>query len=335
MKNLTLIVLAAFFLTFPAAAQTDVEPIVKRAQNLGSREKPEAAIAEINKAIAIEPQNPDLYLRRAEFYFISQNKPEILKDARKATALAPTDKQVLYRAALVLFRSQQYQEALKISDELMALGDVDHSGWSVRIQIKTHLEDFFGAFEDASTAVELFPENIYFKQNQANLVRLMGDSDKALEMFDALVAASEKKLAAAKNDNEKITAKRALSMFLFSRAHLNFKQLSKELGLADLIKAVDYLPEGPSYFQRGRMYRELKMFPEALADFTTIIEGKLKFDKWAVYIDRGDVYYSMQKYAEAVADYETAAKNNESVREFMEKRISLAKQKMAELNQMK
>jgi len=335
MKKLTLVVLAVLFFAFPAFAQDRVEDIVKKARDLMGDEKPVEAAAEISKAIAIEPQNPDLYITRAGFYFHLENRAEILKDAQRAAALAPTDRKILYFAALILQRSQQHKEALKISDELMALGDVDRFGWGLRVQIKTHLQDFFGAFEDAATAIELFPEDANLRQNQANLVRLMGNSDKALEMYNSLIAAGEKKLAKTKDENQKVSLNRSQSMFLFSRAGLNFSKFSREQALADLIKAVEYLPEGSSYFQRARIYRDQKMFAEAVADFSKILEANLNFDKSLVYLERGDTYFFSQKYTEAVADYEEAVKLNESMREFTQKRIAQIKQKTAETNQPK
>ncbi|HEY0459681.1 MAG TPA: tetratricopeptide repeat protein [Pyrinomonadaceae bacterium] len=337
MKKLTFILLLTLLSAFTAAAQTDVQSIAERAKNLFGSNEREKAFVELNKAIALEPDNPNLYVTRAEFYFALQNKkPEILRDAQKAASLAPTDKEILYRAALVLHRSQQFKEALKLVEERAALGNLDRRGWGLRIQIKTFLEDFYGAFEDASKAIELFPQDDYLKQVQANLIRLMGDSDKALEIYDALIASNEKKLALAKDENEKSSIKSALSLFLLNRARIILTKPQKEQAFADLIKVVEYQPEGFNYFHRGKLYREQKMYAEALADFNKIlVDGKTGMDKSFVYLERANVYYETQKYREALADYEEAVKLNESMRQFVQNRIALIKQKTDETSQPK
>lgn len=321
MKKLTLVIFTLLFLSLSVFAQTETEKIVERARKLRFDKKIAESYAEINRALALAPGNPDLYLGRADFYLLDDNKVEVLNDAQKAAALAPTDRKVLYFAALVLYRSQQYQEALKISDQIIALGEVELRSWHLRIQTKTHLEDFFGAFEDATTGIEQYPNDDFLKQNQANLVRLMGNSDKAFGMFNALIAAAEKKLAQTKDNNQKAKIKKSLSMFLFSRAGIHFSKFLKEQALADLVKVVEYSPSALSYFVRAKMYRQQRMFAEAVADLTTALEFDKGIDKVQVFIERGDVYAFMEKYDEAHRDYENALKLDTEIRPIFDARV--------------
>ena len=316
---------------YPLFAQTEVESIIKNAQQLSNQEKFDEAVAEISKAIAIQPNNPDLYSHRANYNFLSWKDALILEDAKKAASLNPTDRKVLYFSAQILQKSRHYQEALRISDALMALGDVDWVGWSLRVSIKTHLEDFIGAFEDTTTAAGLFPQVNMFKQNQANLIRLLGDSDKALEMYNVLIASLEAKFGKIKGEDEKAQARRDLTSFLFSRAGLNFAKFNNEQALADLLNAVNYSPTEMTYLRRAKIYRERKMYSEALADLNKALEINKQPEQIMFLIERGDVYYLMQKYAEAIQDYEQVAKLDEKqLKEPMQKRITLAKQKMKE-----
>lgn len=322
MKKLSLIFFVLLFLSFSAVAQSKAEKLVAQARKLNSDRKIAESYAAINRAIELEPNNAELYLTRADFYFSDDNKTEVLNDAQKAASLAPTDRKILYFAATVLHRSRQYQEALKISDQIMTLGEVELRSWHLRVQIKTHLEDFFGAFEDATAGSEQYPDDDYLKQNQANLIRLMGNSDKALEMYNTLIAAGEKKLAKAKDENARYTAKRALSMYFFSRAGVNFTKFFKEQALADLIKAVEYLPEAMSYFMRAKIYRDQRMFTEAIADLTTALEFDKGIDRLQIYIERGDVYAFMEKYDQAHRDYEDALKLDPGIRPLFDARVA-------------
>lgn len=322
MKIFPLLIVFVLFFSLPALAQTEVEKIAQRAKLLHLDNKADEAMAEINKAIGIEPQNADLYLTRAEFFYSAENKPEVLRDAQKAASLQPTDRRVLYFSGEVLRRSGQLKEALTIADQLLALGEVDRFGWSLRIQIKMQLEDIAGAFEDVTTALELFPKENMFKLYQATLIRLMSNSEIALKIYDKVIASSEKKLPKAKNEDEKAQIIRDLTNFLFSRAGYYLSKSNTELALADLIKVIDYAPQDNNYFRRAKIYREIKMFPEAVADLTKALEVLKQFDKVQILIERGDIYVFTEKYDEALKDYEEALKLDAAIKEIYDGRMA-------------
>jgi tetratricopeptide (TPR) repeat protein len=326
MKKFPLILLTVFLSAFSVFAQTEIENIIEKANRLNLEQKTAEAITEINRGIAIEPNNPNLYLTRANFYNFSDNKPEILADAQKAASLSPTDRKVLYFSASVLQQSQQLKEALKVADELIALGDVDSFGWSLRINIKMQLQDFVGAFEDTTTALELFPQENMFKQSQAALLRLAGNSDKALEIYNAEIAASERKLNKAKNEYEKPPIIRDLTGFLFSRAGFYLSKSNNEKARADLIKAVNYEPTDFNYYHRAKIYREMELFAEAEADLTKALEILKGFDKVTILIERGDVYVESGKYDDALQDYQEVLKLDSTLKDLFDQRVIWIKQ---------
>lgn len=336
MKRLFVSLLFLFFSAAGVAAQTEAATLVEKARLFYNDQKFSEAVAEISKAIAFEPGNADLYITRAEYNFLLEKKTDVLNDAQKAVSLAPTDKKILYFSAQILRQSGQYEQALKISDSHIALGDADRFAWGLRVSIKTHLKDFIGAFEDATAAAEIFPQDSIFKQNQANLIRLMGDSDKALEMYNKQIAALETRFNKTKDANEKTQLKRDLISFLFSRSGILFSKLENEQAKSDLIKAIEYEPTESNYFRRAKSYRQQKMYAESVADLNKVVGMNGQFDKAVLFIERGDVLYSMQKYAEAIADYERALKLDEThLKDLMQNRIKLAKQKMEVSNQPK
>ncbi len=64
---------------------------------------------------------------------------------------------------------------------------------------------------------------------------------------------------------------------------------------------------------------------------TAAIEFDKDDDDVTFLIDRGDVYFAMGRFAEAIQDYEQVIKLDEAqLKEMMQKRIALAKQKMQE-----
>ena len=322
MNKISFIVLAVFCFAFNSFAQTEVETIIEKANRLLNLDnQPEAAIVEINKAIAIEPQNGRLYAARANFYRFTENNAEVLNDAQKAAQLSPTDRDVLYAGALVLHQTQQENEALKIADQLITLGDVNRFGWSLRIQIKMQLEDFAGAFEDVTTALELFPQENMFRQNQAVLLRLTGDPEKAMAIYNAVIASLETKLNKPKYQSQKEQIVRDLTNFLFSRAGYYLSKSNTESAQADLTKAVNYAPTDSNYYRRAKVYRELKMYAEAEADLTKSLEVFKTFDKIQILIERGDIYVYERKYDEALKDYRETLKLDATLKEMFDQRV--------------
>jgi tetratricopeptide (TPR) repeat protein len=328
MKLFPLCLIAILLLAFPAFAQNDFESIQKKVEELGNQGKFNDAIAELNKVIELQPNDANLILRRAEFHWFAKNNQALLNDVQKAVSINPSDKQILYFGTQLLNRTGNYEQALKNCNELFALGEPDYWTWQLIAQIKTNLKDFAGAFEDVSNAVELFPEDTRFKQNQAILISLMGNSKKAIEIYTSFISANEKKLSAEKDENKKERFKYDLSQLLFKRSRIYFENFDKESAQVDLIKAVETLPTASIYYQRARHYIMFKMPTEALPDLNKAIElGKDKAD-FGYFLDRGDIYFEMQKYSEAIQDYEQVIKRQDTLTELMQKRVVLAKQKM-------
>jgi tetratricopeptide (TPR) repeat protein len=84
-----------------------------------------------------------------------------------------------------------------------------------------------------------------------------------------------------------------------------------ELALSDFSSAikmgVDGLGLADTLFSRGAVYRQLKMYDEAIADYNKAIELNPPFIS-QVYNNRGNVYYLIENYEMAKSDYDYAIK---------------------------
>ncbi|MFB2919723.1 tetratricopeptide repeat protein [Aerosakkonema funiforme] len=63
-----------------------------------------------------------------------------------------------------------------------------------------------------------------------------------------------------------------------------------------------------AFAQRGESYRQMKRYPEALADFNRAIALSPNY-AWA-YAHRGETYYLIEQYKEALADFQRAIELN-------------------------
>ena len=329
MKIVSLVFLTFLISTFSIFGQSEVESLRNKSNQFQKEGKFDEAIVELSKAIAVQQNDANLYIERANLYLLTQNKQNLLADVKKARAISPTDKKSLYYGTLVVFKSGQYQESFTLINHLIALGEPDLPALELRVSILTHLEDFASAYEEITKVIELFPNENGLKHNQANLIRLMGDSDTALDSFSAQIVSLETKLSKIENKDAATRLKWDLSALFFSRANIYQNKFEIEKMKADLIKAVEWHPIPVNYERRANFYTKQKMYDDALADLTKAIE-KDSDKNVGLFLRRGDVYYSMRKYLEAVKDYEQVLKQKTGLEQLAERRISQAKQKMQE-----
>ena len=308
-----------------------LDQMLDRAAKLSAGGQHAEAVEEITRAIEREPKNARLYLLRAETNRLLDRRNLGLEDAAKAVSLAPTDAKVLYQAVQFYRQAQKLGEALRISNHLIKLVDADSFAWTQRIVIKMQLDDFAGAYEDATRAAELFPEVNAFRQYQAAITRRTGDAEKSLAMLDVLIAAVERKYAAVQDENDRRQLERDLTSLYFNRADLRFAEQAIEEAKSDLLRAVAFRPDEMTYLTRAQIYRKQKMYDEALADIAQAMKLSRQPNPLIFLIERGDVYYCQGKYAEAIADFEEVIRLGEpEIKEPMQTRIELARRKAAE-----
>ncbi len=335
MKKISAIILTFLIGCFSASAQTEVETHLEKSSRFRSEQKFPEAVAEITKAINLQPNNYNLYLERAVLHYAAQNKPELLADVQTAIRLAPANKKTLYEGTLLVFRSGQYQQSSRLINDLLALGAPDLPTLELNISIKTHLEDFAGAHQDLLKAIELYPNENRLKNNLANSLRLIGDSDAALNGFSAQIAAYEIKLnkneiKEAKDSTERDKLTRELAYTLLSRAKIYEGKNEIEKMKLDLIRLIEVQPISHNYVQRANFYMKQKMFGEALADINRAMGDDS--EQAHLIMRRADIHFAMRNYSEALKDCEFVVKAKQGLEHIAEKRIAQIKLKMQESN---
>ncbi len=86
------------------------------------------------------------------------------------------------------------------------------------------------------------------------------------------------------------------------------RQLNDETALDDYSKAIQISPKALYYENRGSMYRKLKLYGEAIDDYTIAI--KLDHDFYLAYNNRGSAKYDKGDYSDAIDDYNKAISIN-------------------------
>lgn len=293
----------------PAIASDISEEIArvftKKVGQLTSEGKNVEALAEMTKAVELFPENPLLYIARAELVLHTENADMIEQDASKMIRFKPFDFEMQKRAAIFLSGSGKCRKALDIVNGSVLENPQNAEAYVLRANIKGCLEDFEGALEDNDKAVSLEPENEKLRANRAFILNRRNKPEQSPETFTEAVNAMELKLRVSQNPDEKAQIKRDLAYSYIARSRVYARQNNIAQAFSDLDRAVEILPESYTYETRAKAYKWQKMYEKSIEDFTAAL--KLQPKDTAFYFERGEVYFLMEKYDLALKDFEKAA----------------------------
>lgn len=323
--SLVLLSFSLLFFTQVLFAQADIKEFLLKAEEFEIDNKPDEAIGEITKAINVQTDNAELYLRRAQLYFDVGKHEAVAADASKAVALQPADKRTLLNAVRLLRYVKKCGESLEMLDRFIAKNAARDDVFYSRSHSKMCLADWAGAYEDLYQASELAPDNNMYRSTLAGMLARLGDSEQALEQFAKLIKFYERQYAKIKAANPKVTENHSLSEVYRLRAGVHHVKNDTANEFADLVKFVEYEPKDTTYRQRAKIYLDHGMTGEAIADYTSALKNTLNP---AIFrFERGDIYAEAGKYAEAIADYEEAARDA-GLSESAQQRIAAAKRNL-------
>jgi serine/threonine-protein kinase len=142
------------------------------------------AIAEAEKAVALNPRLPQAYLARGfACFFIRWDWPGALRDIERALALAPSNAQALQRYARLLLRLGRAPEGLEAAKKAVALDPLAADAFGVLGDIYRFLGQYAAARVNLENAVALAPERAEKLKQLGELELLDGHPEKALTIF--------------------------------------------------------------------------------------------------------------------------------------------------------
>lgn len=311
-------------------AQTAAEEFIKKSDEYLSENKLSEAIGELTKAIALHPENADLYLRRADLNFGVPDYEAAEQDVNQALRLNPDDKPTILTAAKLLRNSRKCTEAKSLLDGFIARQAASGDVFYARSHSKMRLGDWFGAYEDMFTASELTPPEAplsnHYRTTLAGMLSKVGESDKALEQLGKLIKFYHERFMKQGVERGKFNPDHTLSEVYRIRAGVYHAQKNESAEFADLAKSIEYNPLDFNYRIRAKIYADHEMYAEAAADYTQALKNTLNP---AIFLfERGEIYVEMKRFDEAVKDFNEAVKKDASFKDLAERRIALIKQKL-------
>jgi tetratricopeptide (TPR) repeat protein len=250
--------------------------------------KPELALADYNKAIALNPNLASAYYNRGILYG-NQRKPELaLADYNKAIALNPNYADA-YNNRGNLYKNEgkpdlalpDFNKAIALNPNLVQA--YNNRGVLYSDQGKPDL-----ALADYNKAIDLNPNLVQAYNNRGNLYKNQGKPELALADYNKAIDLNPNDASA-----------------YYNRSILYDDQGKPELALADYNKAIDLNPNGASaYYNRGNLYKNQGKPELALADYNKAID--LNPNGASAYYNRGVFYQNQGKPELALADYNKA-----------------------------
>jgi serine/threonine protein kinase/lipoprotein NlpI len=276
-------------------------------------------LANLNRAIELDPQDKRAILNRGQTYQRMKRYPEALADFDRAINLDPQYKEAIAGRGEIYRLMRRYPEALADFDCAIDLDPQCVWAISQRGEIYRLMGRYPEALVDFACAIDLDPQDKEAIAGRGETYRLMGRYPEALADFDCAIDLDPQCVwaIARRGETYRLMGRYPEALTNFDRAiDLDPQYASAIAGrgetyrlmgrypeaLADFDRAIDLDPQyKEAIAYRGRTCLLIKRYPEALANFDRAIDLDPQY-KWAIY-HRGETYRLMGRYPEALVDF--------------------------------
>jgi tetratricopeptide (TPR) repeat protein len=253
--------------------------------------KQEEAIADLEKAMSINPNspNPDFFFKIANLRYLLNDFSGAVADYDRLLALDKMYPRIYSKRAGSKAMMGQAQEALIDAGLALRIDPKDEEAYNSRGLANRLLGRLDEAVNDFTQATHIKEDYSRPYNNRGVIYLSQGQSEKALEDFDKAVQLDSH----------------------FADAYSNRGSVKHQLGrdeaaLADLDTALRLNPNyADAYQNRGVIKNVLKRFSEALADFNQAL--KRKPENGGVYLGRGISKFYLGDKSGACEDWRTAS----------------------------
>ncbi len=247
-----------------------------------------AALPDYDRAVELAPGSAELRVGRANARSAAGDHAGAREDAQRATEIQPD-----YARAWVVrghvARDRDPRDARASLDRAIELEPGQSLAWATRATARLNLGDVAGAIADASRAIELDPRNAEAFMYRGNARASSGDVAGGLADLEQSIRIDPRRGSAWANRG-------------------NVRQSLGDIdgAIADFSKAVDLAPRtAMCWTNRGTAYEAKGDLRRALADHTKALE--LDESIAIAWSNRGNVWYALGDYRKSIADHSRAA----------------------------
>ncbi|MEH1931676.1 tetratricopeptide repeat protein [Nostoc sp.] len=252
------------------------------------QKKSDLALADYTKAIAINPQYADAYINRGNFYKEQKKSDLALADYTKAIAINPQ-----YANAYINrgnFYKEQKKSDLALADynKAIAINPQYADAYNNRGNFYKEQKKWDLAADDYTKAIAIDPQFFLAYINRGIFYKEQKKWDLAADDYTKAIAINPQFFLA-----------------YIERGNIYKEQKKWDLALADSTQAITINPQyADAYNNRGIVYYEQKKWELAEVDYTKAIAINPQYVD--AYYNRGIVYYDQKKWELAEVDYTKA-----------------------------
>jgi tetratricopeptide (TPR) repeat protein len=279
------------------------------------------SINDLNKAIALEPDNVSFYFMRALAHSLKFDRKDSITDLSKIISIRSDVAWLYFMRGEEYFNLSLYKYALTDFTQVITLNadtrEELYLFFTTVVFPKTHedlapvkkhigIDTLLEAYDPNRTLAKIYyyRGRCYQETNQTN--KAVSDFNKAIEL-----------------DPEGFVYFHVKEMYVMKKKFHEAIQLYSKL--------IAHHPQNDSlYFERAYFYKKSNLYDEAIKDYSKAIElcpeGKEYLIKAFAYIARGDLYKKTRQYTKARVDFQSACDLNESLCTYatsLEKEINL------------
>lgn len=276
------------------------------------------AIADLSKAIEINPSYAEAYTERATAYQRKADYSRAIADATKAIELNPSVSLAYRVRGSVYLQQRDYARALADYSKAIELNPNSTSGYVGRAFTYAEKGDTGPAIDDIEKAFKLGLGYRLEELTQHDLDRIHPLTTKAIERNgqDAIAYFGRGRAYAMNDEWERAIADYSsaierdptlVAAYIYRGKAYQELSYDDPRALADLNKAIELDPKNPhAYLARGLFYADQigsspeRQLADAMADYSKAIEVDPNF-AWA-YLYRGMLHAIAQEWAPAKAD---------------------------------
>lgn len=261
----------------------------------------DGAIADYNKAIALQPDDEDAYVRRTQAEQSKGDWDSAIADATKAIELKPDDEYAYSLRGEAKRAKGDLDGAIADCTKVIEINPKLDAAYYNRGILKKDKGDYDGAIADFTYVIQLYPDD------QDNY-DARGDAKTDKRDYDGAIADYNKAIELAPKDANAYNGRGVAEYF---KGNLDG-------AIADYTKSMELDqdnyqdPSATAYENRGLARRDKGDLDGAIADYSKVIE--LKPDDPQAYWSRGCLRYDSHDFTNALADFRLLTGDGSAIR---------------------
>jgi tetratricopeptide (TPR) repeat protein len=252
------------------------------------QKKDEDQVADLNKAIELQPDKADYFRLRAQHLFEQEKFDAALADVDQALKMGPDHAATHELRGMILLSLDKYDDALQSFDKASELVPEAPLPYQHRGELYRQKGDLQKALEQLTKALELAPDNVATLLVRAGIYYELKQPEKALQDIDAAIKVQP-----------------TLAQPHLMKAEILAATNHVDQAIAHLQKLLKSAPGNEQLLnQLGSFYLMANQPRKAIDTATSVLEKDP--GNFAARRFRADAYLNIGKHAEAIADFDKA-----------------------------